>query len=87
MTDQFTFGGKIVWEPTAEYIDRSHLKAFMDRHGLDSFQALVERSTQDVAWFTEALLQYLDIQFQKPYTQVVDLSQGIQRPDWGVGGE
>jgi (3R)-3-hydroxyacyl-CoA dehydrogenase / 3a,7a,12a-trihydroxy-5b-cholest-24-enoyl-CoA hydratase / enoyl-CoA hydratase 2 len=41
----------------------------------------------DVAWFTEAVLDYLDIQFQRPYTQVVDLSAGIQRPVWCVDGQ
>src|SRR5262245_49992182 len=86
MTDQFTFGGEIVWEPAVEDIERSHLKAFMDQHDLDSFQTLMDRSTSDVAWFTDALLKYLDIQFQEPYTQVVDISSGIQRPRWCVNG-
>jgi acetyl-CoA synthetase len=87
MAEQFTFGGEIVWRPSAEYIEHSHLKAFMDRYGLDSFQALMDRSTADVAWFTDALLKHLDIEFQEPYSQVVDLSTGIQRPRWCVDGK
>jgi acetyl-CoA synthetase len=33
------------------------------------------------------VLQYLDIQFQRDYSQVVDLSAGIQFPQWCVGGQ
>jgi len=87
MSDNFTFGGEIVWRPTADYVNRSHLKKFMGMHGLASFDALLQRSTADVAWFTDAILKYLDIQFQQPYTQVVDLSRGIQWPQWCVGGQ
>ncbi len=87
MSEPFTFGGEIVWRPTPDYVNRSHLKQFMDRHGLASFDALMQRSTSDVAWFTDALLKYLDIQFQRPYRQVVDLSQGIAWPRWCVDGK
>ncbi|MFO7537179.1 MAG: AMP-binding protein [Chloroflexota bacterium] len=86
MSDPFTFGGEIVWRPTPAHIARSHLRTFMDRHGIARFADLQARSTTDIAWFTEAVLDYLDIQFQRPYTQVVDLSAGIQRPVWCVDG-
>ncbi|MCP5046738.1 MAG: AMP-binding protein [bacterium] len=89
MSDQskFTFGGDIVWNPTDDYIQRSHLKAFMKQHQIESFQQLMTRSTDDVPWFTDALLKYLDVQFQKPYSNVVDLSEGIQFPRWCVDGQ
>jgi acetyl-CoA synthetase len=86
MTGRFDFGGEVVWRPTPEYVERSHLMRFMNAHGIESFADLMERSTGDVAWFTKAVLRHLDIEFQHPYSQVVDLSGGIQRPDWCVGG-
>ncbi len=86
MSDTFDFGGEFVWEPTPAYIERSNLKRFMDEHGIADMAELQTRSTADVAWFTEAVLQFLDIRFSQPYTQVVDLSQGIQRPRWCVNG-
>jgi len=88
MTDQanFNFGGDFVWHPSEEYINRSHLSAFMNQHHIDSFAELMERSTSDTAWFTDALLNYLDIRFNVPYSQVVDLSAGIQMPRWCVDG-
>ncbi|MFN3741180.1 MAG: AMP-binding protein, partial [Anaerolineales bacterium] len=87
MSEMFTFGGPIVWRPTAEYIERAHLTAFMRQHGISDFNELMRRSTEDVAWFTEAVLRYLDIQFHQPYRQVVDLSEGIAFPKWCVGGK
>ncbi len=86
MTEPFTFGGEIVWRPTPDYIERSHLMRFMRQHHIGSYDELMTRSTADIAWFTDAVLNYLDIRFRVPYTQVVDLSDGIEWPRWCVGG-
>jgi acetyl-CoA synthetase len=87
MSNSFIFNGEIVWRPTPEYVDRSHLKRFMAQHGIASFAELQQRSTSDIGWFTEAVLKYLDIQFSHPYSQIIDLAGGIQKPTWCVGGE
>lgn len=87
MNEQFDFGGEIVWRPTPDYIENAHLTRFMRQHHINSFAELMQRSTEDVPWFTEAILHYLDIQFYQPYTQVVDLSSGIAWPKWCVGGK
>src|SRR5512147_2359984 len=87
MPEQFTFSGDIVWRPAKEYIERAHLTAFMREHGIEDFDELMSRSTSDVAWFTDAVLKYLDIQFYKPYSKVIDTSNGFQFPKWCVGGE
>jgi acetyl-CoA synthetase len=86
MSEHFDFGGRIVWQPTPEHIARSNLKRFMDRHGLATYDELMAKSTGDVAWFTAAVLQFLGVEFQRPYNQILDLSQGIQWPQWCVGG-
>ncbi len=59
----------------------------MQAHGLASFDDLLARSTSDVAWFTDAVLKYLDIRFSRPYTQVLDLQRGSAWPRWCVGGQ
>jgi acetyl-CoA synthetase len=87
VSEEFTFGGEVVWRPTADYINQSHLTQFMRQHALSDFDELMHRSTEDVAWFTEAMLNYLDIHFYKPYNQVLDISQGIAKPRWVVGGK
>jgi acetyl-CoA synthetase len=83
----FEFGGEIVWRPTPAHIAHSNLKRFMDQHGIASYQDLLQRSTTDIAWFWQAVLQDLKIEFYKPYSQIVDLSKGIAWPVWCVGGE
>lgn len=87
MPDDFNFGGEFVWLPTPEYVEPSHLRRFMRANGLASYADLMTRSTTDIAWFTDAVLKYLDIRFTKPYSQVVDLSRGSAWPRWCVGGE
>ncbi len=87
MAENISFSSDIVWRPSQDRIQRSHLKKFMEQHNLGLFQDLLDQSTQDIAWFTDAVIRYLDIQFQTNYDQVVDLSQGIQFPKWCLGGQ
>src|SRR5918999_1442558 len=84
--DQFEFGGEIAWRPTPEHRDRSRLKAFMTRHSLANYDALLQRSIENPAWFWPAVLDDLDIQFYQPYTQILDTSHGPAWPRWCVGG-
>ena len=82
----FESGGGIVWWPTPEIIAQSHLRRFMLAHGIASLDELQRRSTGDIAWFWDAVLRDLGIEFHTPYSQVVDLSGGVQWPQWCVGG-
>ena len=82
----FPFGQEIAWQPDPEWTTASNLQAFMDRHAIASYDDLLARSTADVAWFWDAVLADLDIRFAVPYSQVVDLSDGIQFPRWCVDG-
>ena len=86
MTDTPSFGGEIVWRPTPDYTERSHLARFMRAHAIAGYAELMARSTADVAWFTDAVLRYLDVRFRVPYSPVLDLSDGIEWPRWCAGG-
>ncbi|OGO36219.1 MAG: AMP-dependent synthetase [Chloroflexi bacterium RBG_16_57_11] len=86
-SEHFSFGGPVVWRPTPEQIENANLTRFMRLHGIQDFAELLRRSTEDVAWFTEAVLKFLDIRFEQPYTQVLDLSHGVAWPRWCVGGK
>jgi acetyl-CoA synthetase len=87
MSEEFNFGGEIVWRPSREHIQHARLTDFMRTHEIEDFSSLMEQSTRDVPWFTDAVLKYLDIQFYQPYSNVLDLSGGIQFPGWCVGGK
>src|SRR4029450_4594267 len=48
---------------------------------------LIPRSTTDIALFWDRVLPDLDIQFYKPYSCVVDLSEGKPWAHWCVNSE
>ncbi|NOZ71594.1 MAG: AMP-binding protein [Chloroflexi bacterium] len=84
---EFEFGGEFVWQPTPEYVDGSHVQHFMQAHGFQSWQALHEAAIADVGWFWDEMLKHLDIQFYKPYTQILDVSRGKAWAQWCLDGE
>jgi acetyl-CoA synthetase len=84
---EFQFGGEFVWHPTPELIAQSNLQRFIEKHALGSYGKLMRRSITDIAWFWDAILCDLDIQFYKPYSRVVDLSEGKPWARWCLDGE
>lgn len=83
----FPFGQKIVWQPNPKWMEESNLQRFMNKHKIQSYDELYEKSIKDIAWFWDAALKDLNIEFYKPYSKVVDISGGIQFPKWCVNGE
>src|SRR5690349_16283117 len=77
----------IAWRPSEEYLTRSRLRAFMERHGIATLDALVSRSTDDLDWFWRAVSDDLELEWYRPFEQVVDTSRGIAWPRWWVGGQ
>lgn len=77
---------EIVWRPSDETIARSNLKRFMDAHGIANYDELLQRSTDDVEWFWDAVVQDLEIPFIEPYDQVLDIANGKPWAEWFVGG-
>jgi len=84
---EFQFGGEFVWYPTPELIAQSNLQGFIEKHGLGSYQELMRKSITDIAWFWNTVLCDLSIQFYKPYSRVVDLSEGKPWAKWCIDGE
>ncbi len=85
-TDAFPFDQSIAWQPDPNVAANSNLRRFMDWHGIDDYGALLARSTDDIAWFWDAVLEDLDIAFYEDYDQIVDRTDGPQFPKWCVGG-
>ena len=77
--------GDVIWEPSPEVVDRSRLKRFMDRHGIETFDELLKRADDDIEWFWDAAVKDIDIAFYREYDKVVDLSQGKPWAKWWVG--
>jgi acetyl-CoA synthetase len=75
-----------VWTPTSEYIDKANATRLMRSLGIDDYHELVRRSQADPAWFWDAVVADLGLEFTSPYTYVLDDSRGPAWPRWFVGG-
>jgi acetyl-CoA synthetase len=75
-----------VWRPTADQIDAANVTRLMRAHHIERFDDLVARSMSDPAWFWDAVVRDLDIEFSTPYERVVDVSRGPAWATWFVGG-
>ena len=76
----------VVWTPTQEYVERANVTRLMRAHGVDSYDELVTRSQDDIAWFWDAVVDDLGIEFTEPYRSVVDTRKGIAWAIWFSGG-
>jgi acetyl-CoA synthetase len=86
MTERAQSDNSIAWFPTEDVIARAQLTRFMAACECPTFDGLYRRSVAEVEWFTEQVLRFLNIQFDKPYERILDLSRGPQWPRWLVGG-
>ena len=78
--------GLPVWEPSPDIARKTTMAAFLRRHNLSNLDALLSRADAEPHWYWNALLDFFDIQFVKPYIDVLDVSKGIAWPRWCVGG-
>jgi len=76
-----------VWQPSPEVVENSNMTAFMRRHGISDYSALVARADEDPEWFWNAIIEVLRIPFSTPYAKVFDVSDGMPWAKWCVGGE
>src|SRR5437868_13994033 len=72
----------IAWTPTPEVIERAQLTRFMRQVGVSTWDDLYQFSIRDVERFTEEVLKFLDIKFDPPYEKLLDLSDGVEFPNW-----
>ncbi len=87
MSEQTTFEDQpIAWQPTPEVIEHAQLTRFMKQTGVATWQELYDLSVSDVERFTEEVLKFLAIEFDPPYSKLLDTSDGIEWSKWCVGG-
>jgi acetyl-CoA synthetase len=75
----------IAWTPSDEVKERAQLTKFMRQVGVKTFDELYQFSIDDVEKFTEEVLRFLDIKFDPPYEKLLDLSGGVEFPNWLEG--
>ena len=79
-------GGPVFFPELAD-IEHAHITALRRALDLDSHAALFAWSVAEREAFWERTVARLGIRFRKPYTRLLDLSQGVETPQWFVGAE
>jgi acetyl-CoA synthetase len=74
------------WTPDDEFLAGSNVARFMAAVGIDSFDALRRRSVEEPEWFWDAVVGFLGLRFDQPYTRVLDDSDGPEWARWFTGG-
>jgi acetyl-CoA synthetase len=70
------------WVPTPDQIAHANITAFMHELGLDDHAALLDDAKHDLAGFYERLIQRLDLQWDAPWSTVLDLRRGKPFARW-----
>jgi acetyl-CoA synthetase len=78
---------RFAWEPPADARQRFRVGRLLARSGTADLEALVGRAAGEPEWFWPLVVEDLEVPFDRPYRQVVDLSRGPQWADWFVDGE
>ncbi|CAN5675723.1 AMP-binding protein [soil metagenome] len=84
-----TFGHDVpdaAWRPSAELLTDSRLAHFLRSTGEPDLEALQARAAADPAWFWGAAAADLELAWQRPYREVMDLSAGPEWSRWWGGG-
>ncbi|MEN3001408.1 MAG: AMP-binding protein, partial [Armatimonadota bacterium] len=76
----------IAWTPDEALIAQSNLTAQMRKHGIDSYEAFLQRSISDPDWFWRAFFEDVGFYWHTPYQQTLDVSRGKPWAKWFVGG-
>jgi acetyl-CoA synthetase len=76
----------VVWTPSAEVIARSRLRRFYERQGFASYGEWFRHSVSDPAAYWGAVADDLELEWDTPYDQVLDLSRGAPWAEWFTGG-
>jgi acetyl-CoA synthetase len=75
------------WHPSEDYLENSNVARLMRTLGVSTADKLRARSVADIGAFWDTVVKDLGIDFRTPYKDVVDVSRGIEYPEWFVGGE
>ncbi len=77
-----TTTSEFAWFPTDAYLTDNRLLSLIARTGSGDYPGLLARAAQDPTWYWEQALADLDLEWQKPWSRVMDLSKGKAWPAW-----
>lgn len=76
----------IVWEPSQYPAEESSISAFMNEYGYESYSDLRPETEDEIAEYWDQIARDIGIVWERPYTEVLDTSDGVEYPEWFVNG-
>jgi acetyl-CoA synthetase len=76
----------VVFRPSPYLIRHANLTRFMAAWDVQSLDVLRRRAADNPEWFWDAVVKDLGWHFDTPYERVLDVSDGVEFPQWFVGG-
>ena len=73
------------WRPSPAYLERSRLARFLRAAGCADLEALQARAVADPAWFWEAAVADIGVQFDPEPGTILDTTRGIEWARWFSG--
>jgi acetyl-CoA synthetase len=78
---------RFAWTPSRDYIERTNVWQFMQRHGIASIEELLHRAASEPEWFWDAVAADIPVTFFQPYDAVLDTTPGLAWSRWFTGGK
>lgn len=68
------------------HLAESNIALFMKKHGISDYKELVKRANADIAWYWDAAVKDIGLEWFRPYDRTYDSSAGIPWTRWFLGG-
>ncbi len=76
-----------VWTPTPQSLSGTNIEWLMQYAAVDSYDELHRWSVDEREPYWAAVVERLGIRFRQPYDRVLDLSDGVESPNWFPGAK
>jgi acetyl-CoA synthetase len=76
-----------IYTPTNEKGVNSNISHFMIKHGITDYSRLLQKSTENIEWYWNAVNDDLNLEWYKKYDQLFDSSNGIPWTRWFINGK
>lgn len=76
-----------IFEPTEAIVNKSNVMRFMKNNAIRGYSDLVIRSSDNIEWYWDAVSKDLNVEWFKPYTKVLDVTNGKPWAKWFIGGK
>jgi len=70
------------WTPTQKIIQHSNIHKMMEQHRFVSYDDFWQWSVLNKELFWAETINNLGINLQQPFTTIIDISKGVEQPEW-----